>query len=54
MTIFSAWVYSEVDEDRDEVTGYSIRSINLEDDNSGITKSQILELNKEHPELKLW
>lgn len=52
--MFSAWVYSEVDEDREVVTGYSVRSINLEDDNSGITKSQILELNKEHPELKLW
>ena len=52
--IFSAWVYSEVDRDREVVTGYSIRGIRLEDDNSGITKSQILELNKEHPELKLW
>ena len=52
--MFSAWVYSEVDEDREVVTGYSVRSITLQDDNSGITKSQILELSKEHPELKLW
>ena len=52
--MFSAWVYSDVDEDREVVTGYSVRAIKLEDDNSGFTKGQILELVKEHPELKLW
>ena len=52
--MFSAWVYSDVDEDREVVTGYSVRAIKLEDNNSGFTKSQILELVKEHPELKLW
>ena len=52
--MFSAWVYSDVDEDREVVTGYSVRAIKLEDDNSGFTKNRILELVKEHPELKLW
>lgn len=52
--IFSVWVYSEVDEDTERVTGYSTRGITFEDENSGFTKERILELVKEHPELKLW
>lgn len=53
--IFSAWVYSEVDEQKESVTGYSVRSIQLEDQSSGFTsKQQILQTLKEHPEYKMW
>lgn len=52
--IFSAWVYSDVDEDREIVTGYSVRGIKLEDEKSGFTKEVILNLLKEHPENKMW
>ena len=52
--MFSAWVYSYVDEDAGKVTGYSVREISLATDDSGFTKEEILELMEEHPELKLW
>ena len=52
--IFSAWVYSDVDEVKKTVTGYSVRDIRLEDEESGFTKEEILRLVKEHPENKMW
>lgn len=52
--IFAVGVYSYVDEETEKVSGYSVRSIKLENENSGLTKEEILELVKEHPELKLW
>lgn len=52
--IFSVWVYSDVDEVKKTVTGYSVRGIRLEDKESGFTKEEILRLVKEHPENKLW
>lgn len=53
--IFSVWVYSEVDEQKESVTGYSVRSIQLEEQSSGFTsKQQILQTLKDHPEYKMW
>lgn len=53
--IFSVWVYSDVDEQKKKVVGYSVRSIGLEQEESGFTsKQQIMDLLKEHPEYKLW
>ena len=53
--IFSVWVYSEVDEQKELVTGYSVRDIQLENNSSGFTsKQQILSTLKNHPEYKMW
>ena len=52
--MFTTWVYSDVDEDAGKITGYSVRDITLATDDSGFTKEEILELMKEHPELKIW
>lgn len=52
---FSVWVYSDVDEQKKTVIGYSVRDIRQEEQNSGFTsKQQILNLLKEHPEYKMW
>lgn len=52
--MFSAWVYSGVDEETETVLDYEVRSINKEEEPINYTKEEILELVKEHPELKLW
>lgn len=52
--IFSCWVYSTVDEAMETVVSYSVHSIRLEDEKSGLTKEDIQEIIKEHPENKLW
>lgn len=52
--IFAAWVYSSVDEKTETVLDYSVRSIRIEEENSGLTKNDIQEIIKEHPENKLW
>ena len=52
--VFSASVYSIVDEKAKKVVSYSVRGIIHRDDDSGITKKEILEMLKEHPENKLW
>ena len=52
---YSAWVYSFVDEDTEKITGYSVRRFSCEDDQeTELTREQILNDLKEHPELKLW
>lgn len=54
-TIFVATVYSDVDETAKKITGnYRINGFHVNDDQSGITKKEILEIVKEHPENKLW
>ena len=53
-TLFSAWVYSDVDEKPERVTGYEVRSIKPTDEGLPYTKEDILEMIKAHPELKLW
>lgn len=52
--LFAAWVYSGVDETSRTVMDYSVRSIKMEDDNCELTKEEILQAIKEHPENKLW
>ena len=52
--VFSAWVYSDVDEEKEMVLGYDCKSIQLEDYEMDLTKEEIFEIIKEHPENKLW
>ncbi len=52
--IFSVWVYSDVDEEREKVLGYDCKSIQLEDYEMDLTKEEILKIIEEHPENKLW
>lgn len=52
--IFTAWVYSSVDEKTETILDYSVRSIKIEEEKSGLTKEDIQEIIKEHPENKLW
>lgn len=52
--IFTAWVYSGVDEEKEQVIDYEMRSIRLDEEKSDFTKDEILEIMKEHPEFKLW
>lgn len=52
--IFTAWVYSSVDEQTETVLDYSVRKIKIDEENSGLTKEDIQEIIKEHPENKLW
>ena len=51
---FAAWVYSFVDEDAKKVTGYEVRSVSIQEERTGFIKEEILEIVKEHPELKFW
>lgn len=52
--IFTSWVYSDVDEDAEKVVGYSVRSICLDERKNELSREQIFQVMKEHPELKLW
>lgn len=52
--VFSSWIYSGVDEKQEKVLDYEVRSFSLNEEKSGFTKDEILEIMKEHPELKLW
>ena len=52
--IFAAWVYSNVDEKTKNVLDYSVRKIKIDEENSELTKEDILEVIEEHPENKLW
>ena len=52
--MFESWVYSSVDAEKEIVLNYEVRSVMLGEDKSGYTKQEILDLVKEHPELKLW
>jgi len=52
--VFTAWVYSEVDEDAEKVVGYSVRGIRLDERKNDLSREQIFQEMKEHPELKLW
>ena len=53
--IFDVWIYSDVDEDTETVVDYHVRGvIPKEDEESGLTKSDILSIIKEHPEHQLW
>lgn len=48
-------VYSFVDEDTKTVTGYTVRSVMIDEETkTELTKEEILNIVAEHPELELW
>ena len=52
--LFSAYVYSTVDMEKRKVVSYSVHYICVKDNEFDITKEEILDSLKVHPELKLW
>lgn len=52
--IFSSWIYSEVNEDKEIVESYEFRSISIEEETTDMTKEDILQAIKEMDGLKLW
>lgn len=52
--LFCAYVYSTVDMDERKVVNYSVHYISVTDNEYEITKEEILDSLKVHPELKLW
>ena len=52
--IFESWVYSGVNEEKEEVAGYEVRGVHLDKEVYDFKKEEILETMKEHPELKAW
>lgn len=52
--IFSAWVYSSVDIEKEVVTGYEVREVWVHDENSGITKEEVLKDLEARPEIRVW
>lgn len=52
--VFSAWVYSDVDEEKEKVVGYDVRYITLDERKNEFSKEEIFQEMEEHPELKLW
>ena len=53
-TVFSAWIYSYVDEETKKVKGYDMRSIMVEEEKADCTQEDMLQAVEEVPELKLW
>ena len=52
--LFEAWIYSDVDLDKQIVTDYYVRTISLEDEDLQGTKDDLLQYIKENPGMKLW
>lgn len=52
--VFSSWIYSNVDGQKEIVESYEFRSISIEEERTGMTKEDILQAVKEMGELKLW
>lgn len=52
--VFSAWIYSNVDEKKEVVESYDFRSIAIEEERTDMTKEDILQSIKEMDGLKLW
>ncbi|MBQ8272651.1 MAG: hypothetical protein IJZ09_06575 [Tidjanibacter sp.] len=52
--IFQVWVYGFVDEEKEEVLGYEVRTFRMLEEQSGFTKEDYLNLVTNHPEIKLW
>ena len=52
--VFSSWIYSNVDEQKEIVESYEFRSISIEEETTGMTKKDILQAVKEMDGLKLW
>ena len=52
--VFSSWIYSEVNKDKEIVESYEFRSINIEEETTDMTKEDILQAIKEMDGIKLW
>lgn len=52
--VFSSWIYSEVNEDKEIVESYEFRSISIEEETIDMTKEDILQAIKEMDGIKLW
>lgn len=52
--IFESWIYSDVNEEKEEVTGYEVRGVHIDKEIYDFKREEILETMKEHPELKAW
>lgn len=52
--VFSSWIYSEVNEDKEIVENYEFRSISIEEETTDMTKEDILQAIKEMDGIKLW
>lgn len=52
--LFSAYVYSTIDMEKMKVENYSVHYISVIDKENEMTKEEILDSMKVHPELKLW
>ena len=52
--LFTSWVYSEVDEERQVVLSYEVRDVRAENEDTGLSQDDILRIMSEHPELKFW
>lgn len=52
--VFTAWIYSNVDEEKEVVESYEFRSIDIEEERTDMTKEDILQAVKEMDGLKLW
>ncbi len=52
--IFRVWVYSFVNEDKEKVLGYEVRTFRLHEEPSGLTKEDYLEIAAYNPKVKLW
>lgn len=52
--VFSAWVYSDVDEEQELVSNYVVRHVAMEEEKTTITKEEILQILKEDSAMKLW
>jgi len=52
--IFSCWIYSNVNEEKEVVESYEFRSISIEEETTGMTKEDILQVVQGMEGLKLW
>ncbi|MDE5710196.1 MAG: hypothetical protein K2I27_03455 [Bacteroides sp.] len=52
--VFSAWVYSDVNEEKEVVSNYVVRYMMMEEEKTTFTKEEILQILKEDSVMKLW
>ena len=52
--VFAAWVYSSVDEEKEVVLDYEVRSVSYDEEKSRLTKLNIPQIIKENPDIKIW
>ena len=52
--IFTAWIYSYVNETNETVEDYEVRYISISEGKSGLTRDDILKISNENPLYKLW